>query len=408
MTKRRITWLIALPILLGGTALIASVFKGPALKTDFPTHKLERGTFHVTMAESGEIKAAGGETVMSPRIGGRLKIVHLWPEGEQVQIGDLIIQFDPAEFEREMLDEEGEFEKQRAQSAKLKAQSEQRLKELAIDIREREESVKLQKLNLEMAEFSSPIDLETNKIQYVKAERSLANSIQRYESQKIINRVDLEKQQQRIDRRQRRYERAKENHERTSMYATKPGIVVYRKIWKPGADEHSKVAVGDQVWGGRALLEIPDLSRMQVLCMVGEVDLKRVALQQQAFIRLEAFPGPVFQGEISDIAPMATPQPGADDIQVFEILVDIAEQDIRLKPGMSAQVEIVVETFADVHSVPLSAIFERDGKKIVYCLRDGIFKPVEVELGEHNGIAVMIKSGLEDGEIIALHDPTII
>ena len=407
MTKRRITWLIALPILLGGTALVASVFKGPALKTDFPTHKLERGAFHVTMAESGEIKAAGGETVISPRIGGRLKILHLWPEGEQVEIGDLIIQFDPAEFEREMLDEEGEFEKEQAQSAKLKAQSEQRLQELAIGIKEQEENIKLQKLNLEMAEFSSPIDLETSKIQFVKAERSLVNSMQRHESQKIINRVDLEKQQQRIDRHQDRYEHAKENHGRTSMYATKPGIVVYRKIWKPGR-ERSKVAVGDNIWGGRALLEIPDLSRMQVLCMVGEVDLKCVALQQQAFIRLEAFPGPVFQGEVTDIAPIATPQPGADDIQVFEILVDIAEQDVRLKPGMSAQVEIMIETFADVHSVPLGAIFERDGKKMVYCLRDGTFKPVEVELGEHNGIAVMIKSGLEDGDIIALSDPRII
>ena len=63
-----------------------------------------RGEFRVTHYESGEIKAAGGEIVSSPRIGGRLKIVHLWPEGETVDVGDLILQFDPAEFERKMLD----------------------------------------------------------------------------------------------------------------------------------------------------------------------------------------------------------------------------------------------------------------------------------------------------------------
>ena len=389
MSKRRIVGLIAILISAAGTALVASAFKGPALATDFPTQQLTRGDFHVTMAESGELKAAGGEVIMSPRIGGRLKIIHLWPEGEQVEVGDLIIQFDPAEFEREMLDDEGELEKQQAQYAKIKAERERSLKELAIGIKEQKENLKLQKLNLEMAEFGKPIDLETSKIQYAKAERSLAKTKQSYESQKIINRVDLEKQQQRIDRRQHYYERAKDNYERTSMYATKPGIVVYRKIWKPGADEHSKVAVGDQVWGGRALLEIPDLSRMQVQCQVGEVDLKRVALQQKAFIRLEAFPGPVFHGEVSDIAPMATPQPGAENIQIFEILVDIEEQDIRLKPGMSAQVEIVIQTLNDVHSVPLGAIFERDGKKIVYCLRDGSFEEVEVELGPHNGVDVV-------------------
>ena len=90
--------------------------------TDLPTVEVTRGEFRITHYESGEIKAASGEVVSSPRIGGRLKIVHLWPEGAKVDIGDLILQFDPAEFEREMLDREGRLEQATSNFAKTQAQ----------------------------------------------------------------------------------------------------------------------------------------------------------------------------------------------------------------------------------------------------------------------------------------------
>ena len=225
-------------------------------------------------------------------------------------------------------------------------------------------------------------------------------------AQEVINRVDLFNHQRNINRRKQRYEEARDDYERTSVYAEKPGIVVYRKIWKPGTDEDSKVAVGDEVWGGRALMDIPDLSKMQVLCLIGEMDIKRMEVGQKVFIRLEAFPGPVFHGSVFSLAPMATPQPGAPDIRVFEMVINIEEQDARLKPGMSAEVEVVVGSVADALSIPLDAIFARDGKTIVYRLDGRSFDPVEVELGKRNATAAVVLSGLEEGDSIALKDPT--
>ena len=84
---------------------------------DLPTAEVVRGDFAVTHVEGGEVRAASGGVVASPRIGGRLKIIHLWPEGEQVDVGDLILQFDPAEFEREMLDREGQLEQAHSESS---------------------------------------------------------------------------------------------------------------------------------------------------------------------------------------------------------------------------------------------------------------------------------------------------
>jgi len=102
---------------------------------------------------------------------------------------------------------------------------------------------------------------------------------------------------------------------------------------------------------------------------------------------------------------MATPQPGAPEIRVFDIYIDIKEQDERLKPGMSTEAEIVLEHFKDTLSVPLSAIFNRRQTKIVYRLQNGDFTAVEVELGQRNASSIVVSSGLQEGDIVALEQP---
>ena len=372
---------------------------------DLPTAEVVRGDFAVTHFEGGEVRAASGEVVASPRIGGRLKIVHLWPEGEQVDVGDLILQFDPAEFEQEMLDREGQFEEAHSDFAKAKAERGQRLADIKRNIQQRQAELKLAALNQERQEFASIIDQEQGRIKLQKARRAVAEARQESTAQEVVNRVDFRKHELNIARRQERYQRARRDYERTSIRAEKPGIVVYRKIWKPGTDEDGKVAVGDQVWGGRALLDIPDLNKMQVLCLIGEMDIERMHVGQRAYIRLEAFPGPVFNGVVSGLAPMASPQPGAPDIQVFELVIDIDEQDERLKPGMSAEVEIVLETIPEALSVPLNALFEREDGLVAFRLANGKFAEVPVVIGHKNATAAVVASGLAAGDVVALQDP---
>lgn len=384
-------------------ALVLGACQGAS--PDLPTTEVVRGDFAVTHFEAGEVAAASGEVVMSPRIGGRLKIIHLWPEGEQVDVGDLILQFDPADFEREMLDREGRLEQAHSDFAKAKAWHGQRLADIKRTVQQRRADLQLAEINQERQQFASIIDQEQGRINLAKARRAMAEAHQESVAQEVVNRVDFRKHELSISRRQERYEKARRDYERTSVYAAKPGIVVYRKIWKPGTDEEGKVAIGDQVWGGRALLEIPDMSKMQVLCLIGEMDIERMRVGQRAFIRLEAFPGPVFNGTVADIAPMASPQPGAPDIHVFELVIAIDEQDARLKPGMSAEVEIVLQSLPDVLSVPLNAVFARADRWVAYRLQGDEFAEVAVELAAQNATAAAVAAGLAEGDIVALKDP---
>lgn len=407
MTRKRLRLAVLGGVVLAGLGIYFFLIE--AILSDLPTHEVKRSAFQITQVEGGEVQATSGEVVTSPRIGGRLKIIHLWPEGARVAVGDLLIQFDPAEFEKEMLDEEGNLERAQADYDRTKTEREQRLSELKNQLQQVQLQFDLAKLNLERSQFSPQLDQERAKIELERAERTLTDAQGNITAQEVVNRVDLNRSALEVARAQERYDRAKDAHDQTRIFAARPGIVVYRKIWKPGTDGESKVMVGDNVWGGQALLDIPDLSTMQVRCLVGEMDIKLMQVGQPASIRLDAFPGPVFQGQVAQLAPMATPQPGAPDIQVFELVISIQEQDERLKPGMSAQVEIVLQTLPEVLSVPLQAVFEQaDGSRLVYCLRKGQFVPVPVELGQRNATAVEIRSGLQEGDLVALQNPELI
>ena len=110
-------------------------------------------------------------------------------------------------------------------------------------------------------------------------------------------------------------------------------------------------------------------------------------------------------GRCPNWPPWPRPQPGAPDIRVFELVIDIDEQDARLKPGMSAEVEIVLETVPEALSVPLNALFEREDGLVAFRLANGKFAAVPVVIGHQNATSAVVAAGLAEGDIVALQDP---
>ncbi|MFH1567356.1 MAG: efflux RND transporter periplasmic adaptor subunit [Gemmatimonadota bacterium] len=370
-----------------------------------PTYTVRPRQFRVSHFESGEIRAAQADQVTAPRVHGDLKIVRLWPEGEHVEFGDLILQFDRAEAEKEVKDQAGELEQAKADLTQALAEQERRLSEMEAEVEQREAAVGLAQISLQKAQYASPVEREQMEIRLQQAERAFTQAKANLKARRIVNRVERANIELRITHRQRRYDRALDDYERLSVYATRPGIVVYEKIRKRGTDREDKVMEGDVVWGGTGLLSLPDLTEMQAYSQVGEMDVSQVEVGMPALIRLEAYPGPVFHGTVADIAPMASEKQDAVNVPIFEMVVSLAEQDERLYPGMSASVEVVLESLDDALFVPLSAVTQRDGKHYVRRLKGRSFADTEVVLGRDNGIDVLIQSGLEDGDQVALPQP---
>jgi len=351
-----------------------------------PTAEVRRGDFVISLSENGRLAAKRSVTVSAPRIRGNLQIIKLAEEGIQVEKGDFLAQFDPSEQETRLREAESELKIARANLEKAKAQYDMDIMQLELELKKatRTYSEKLSEAPVIRKEAELEMELAELK----------------YESQKKALKAEIEKMEVEVDKALDKKESATRDLEKMTLTAPIPGLVVYLEIWKGGS--MSKLQEGDSPWGGQGIIELPDLSTMIVNTAVSEVDVAKVKLEQKAEISLDAVPGPVFTGTVTDISTLAHPKSRGSQINVFDVEIEIDSADDRLKPGMSAKAEIIIDTYEDVLSVPIEAVFERDDTTVVYN-KSG--DKIEVAVGARNDQAVIITSGLEEGDEISLVDP---
>lgn len=164
--------------------------------------------------------------------------------------------------------------------------------------------------------------------------------------------------------------------------------------------------VGELLLPGKQIVTIVDPDRIYVLATIDEVDVGRLRLMLPVNITIDAFAGEKFEGSIRRISPIVSG--GKLETRTADVWIYFSKKDARIKPGMSADIEILITTLKDVLSAPSQAIIEREGKKQVYVaegkgLAAGAVTRVRlrpVEAGESNWVNTEIKKGLSPGEFI--------
>ena len=190
---------------------------------------------------------------------------------------------------------------------------------------------------------------------------------------------------------------------RTEVRADVPGIVVYRDVFF--GSEQRKPQVGDQVWANQPLLILPDISKMVVETKVRETDIHKIEKNQKVSVRVQAYPDLKLTGKVSLVGTLAQEEKERRGAKYFGITVQLDASEPRLRPGMSATVEIEVEEQARALYVPLEAVFEKDGRHVCYLVRRGRLEERAVAVGSANRDFVVVERGLEKGDRVALRDP---
>jgi HlyD family secretion protein len=208
--------------------------------------------------------------------------------------------------------------------------------------------------------------------------------------------------QSRIQEAEARLELAKQQLARCEVRAEVPGIVVYKDVFF--GSEQRKPQVGDQVWANQPLIILPDISRMVVETRVRETDIHKVEKNQKVAVRVEAYPDLRLTGAVTRVGTLAQEEKDRRGAKFFTVSVEVVESEPRLRPGMTARVEIEVEERAKALFVPLEAVFERDGRAVVY-VEGRRPRPREVVLGPSSADFVVIEKGLSRGERVLLRDP---
>jgi HlyD family secretion protein len=200
-----------------------------------------------------------------------------------------------------------------------------------------------------------------------------------------------------------RVEAQSQNLEQCEIRATVAGLVIYKEVFF--GSEKRKVQVGDQVWPNQPLIMLPDLSKMVVESQVRETDIYKVEKNQRVVISVDAYPELELRGEVDYIGTLAQEDEALNGGKYFTVTILVEEADQRLRPGMSARVELLVERLASAVYVPLEAVFERGGKHYCYVVNGRSPEAREVLVGPSNENHIVIENGIEPGERVLLGDP---
>jgi HlyD family secretion protein len=402
-TKRRLIIFGVLVIIVVAAFISLGVGAGSA---NIATAIAQQGQFIIDLNTRGELKAAKSVNISVPsQVYGNMRIVSLVGDGTMVKEGDFLCQFDTSEFESNVEDRQTALENAQASLASTQASIESNMKQLENNFLSQQYSYEQAKLNFETMKYEAASRQQSEELNFKKAELALAQAQQRIDAQKIIDATNIRRSQMQVRQAQTRYDSSVEQLKALTITSPKSGMAVLSKIMNTSSGTMEKVKVGDTPFRSSTVIEIPDLTKMLVVTQVSEVDISRIQPGQQVIVTLDAIEGPVFYGMITNVAKLARTESGSD-VKVFDVEVTINGQDERLKPGMTAQCQIITQTVSDVVYVPLESVFSKEDTTVVYIRHRGFDKKV-VQTGEKNSDYIVIRTGIEPGQEVTLRDPTI-
>jgi HlyD family secretion protein len=215
-----------------------------------------------------------------------------------------------------------------------------------------------------------------------------------------------------IESRKERLDRVQERLEEATIKAPASGVVVVGMTWDRQTMTTRPYQVGDEIGGRGGLATITDMSCLQVRLPVEQSRIASVKVGQEALLTFVALPGRTYHGVVGHISPSARRADPWDDPNLapgttyFTVTVSVKDPDARLRPGLQCKVQIVFQRLRKVLAVPVPALVRKGGRDIVYVRNGNGFAARNVEIGDRNEEAVVIKKGLKSGEVVALQDPT--
>lgn len=217
--------------------------------------------------------------------------------------------------------------------------------------------------------------------------------------------VAVRAQERAIEQANFAYRRALEDLDRTTIRSPMDGTVISRR-----AEVGETAIMGTTNFPGSVLMVIGDLSELVAEVEVPERDLVQLALGQRAQVKVDALPGESFPGKVVEISSSGFK---VGDVVKFKVKVALDQPDPRLKPEMTAKVEIITRTAENALVVPLQAVQSRflddQGKEVfdrvtdreeqvVYLVSQGKAVRRAIKTGVQDELYVEVVEGLDGGE----------
>ena len=370
-------------------------------------YKVKRGNLEVVVNCKGEVKGEKYTEINLPeevrdqqlRIY-QLKIVDVILEGKSVKKGDYIAKLDDSQIATLMRNNMQEKEK-------FDADLRNAVLDSAVNLSGKREAINNAKLDLEYLK----IDLEQSKYESEAYQRKTQMRYQKAEIEVDKIRRDYLLDRNRLKIQVGRYEeRVAEFKDRIAKYqmalaattirTPEDGIVMFAKDWSGktyGKDSDINI------W--RPLIAtLPDMSVAISETYIREIDIAKVGVGDSVRITIDALPDKIFWGKVINIATIGEDHKDFD-MKAFKVLIRFERSDKDMKPGMSANNDIVIASYQDKLLLPMKAVFAKNGKQIVYLKHGGNITEQEIELVGENEEFGVVEKVIQEGDVVLLYQP---
>jgi len=237
------------------------------------------------------------------------------------------------------------------------------------------------------------LELEIVAIQKRKQQKKLR-------SLAIINQSELKKKEFEIQRLTSEIKSSKEQLDGLVIRSTKKGRIFRAMYYKD-----RKVQIGDNVWNGMPVVNIPDLSKMKVKIIATEGDYKRISENDVVEYTFDAMPKNRAWGKIVKKAPIGQPIQQNSKIKVFEIEASVDTSKLTPDPGLTTNCKIILKKIKNAIVIPQITIFEQDSMKVVYVQKSGKYEMRQILTGPSSQKSAVVISGLQQNEKISFIKP---
>ncbi len=284
-------------------------------------------------------------------------VVKIWPlqvrwlaaAGSRVTAGDRIVEFDNAQLASRLEDERSAIVSAESALDQARASTATEAAAARLEVARQRAALAKAELAADLPEgVTSEQELANRRQELQASQLRLAQAEMTLRARQDGRDATLGAARQVLEEARLKYEQTRADLERLVVRAPSDGVLLLGESM-----EGSVLRVGDQTWPGNTVARIPDLSTLQVVADLYDVDDGLVAPGMEAEVILDTFPEEVLTGVVAQVEEIAQPMGRRTDRRSFRVLVAVEGIDpTRMRPGMSVRVEVSYQAVEDAWLVP--------------------------------------------------------
>ena len=390
-------------ILVGGAAAGVYRYRQTQAAAILPSAPAREGDFLVIIRCRGELKASRSVQIYTPMVP-NLRISWLSPPGEPVKEGDSIVKFDSSSATQTLMQKEAALRQAQATLDQALAQAKITAEQDHSDLADASFTVERARLEASKQEIVSRIQGEESKIDYTVAQQKLKVQEATVALHAASDKSRIASLTRVRDQAQADVDLTKSRIAQMELKSPISGILIYGSNYAQGWMNAKPFKVGDNVFAGMVLAEMPDLSTLQMDAKIEETDRGRISVGQDVHVRIDSLPELTIPAKIGQISLLAETSNEFPPVRSFRGYCSIPKPDPRLRPGMNGGVDIIINRIPKAITIPAKALFTHAGKPIVYIADKGQYRRTEVEVLARNPDEIAIK-GVTPNALVTLVDP---